>query len=623
MPRVARSFGLAASLVATAAGCASTRSAAGERATTRYTLHAASPDRWVETSLHRLTLRDKVAQMVWPTLWGDYVAADAEPWRRLEHYVREDHVGGFTVSVGSPTEIAAKLDALQRASTLPLLVGADLEAGAGFRARGGYYLPAATELGGATLLPPNMGLGAAALGGDSLLAYEAGRLTAREGRALGVHLAYAPVLDVNNNPGNPVINTRSYGEDPRLVAQLGAAFVRGLQDGGMIATAKHFPGHGDTDVNSHLALPTVGASRARLDSVELPPFRAAVAAGVGAVMSFHGAVPALDSSGAPGTLSPRVLTGLLRQELGFQGLVFTDAMDMRGVLDKYGAVEAAKRAVAAGADVLIQPDSVGQTIDAIVAGVREGRYTEARIDASVRRILAAKRALALDRDRLVPLDSLPLVVGDTAHEAFARRAAERAMTLVRDSLGAVPMGRLAPGARVLAITVARRSDLAAGTVFDRTLAERFPALRRELLVADPPSSGGSTPDAVARLLRTADSADVTVVSVYAAQSWDSPSARAPRAVLDLVRQLAERGNRPVVVAFGNPYLLQDVPQAPAYLVAWGGSPLAQRAAATALLGRAPITGRLPITIPGAAPLGAGITRPALPASATSAAPIGH
>lgn len=624
MPRLARSIGLASSLVVSAAGCASTRSATGEGAAPRYTLHAASPDPWVESTLARLSLRDKVAQMVWPTLWGDFVAADAEPWRRLERYVREDHVGGFTVSVGSPTEIAAKLDALQRASTLPLLVGADFEAGAGFRARGGYYLPAATDLGGATLLPPNMGLGAAALGGDSSLTYEAGRLTAQEGRALGVHLAYAPVLDVNNNPANPVINTRSYGEDPRLVARLGAAFVRGLQDGGMIATAKHFPGHGDTDVNSHLALPVVGASRARLDSVELVPFRAAVAAGAGAVMTFHGAVPALDSTGVPGTLSPPVLTGLLRQQLGFHGLVISDAMDMRGVLDKYGAVEATKRAVAAGADVLIQPDSVGQTIDAIVAGIREGRYTEARIDASVRRILAAKRALGLDRRRLVPLDSLRYAVGDSAHEAFARRAAERAVTLVRDSLGAVPMGRLNPGARVLSITVARRSDLAAGTTFDRTLGERFPALRRELLVAEPPSAGGSAAADVARLLQTADSADVTVVSVYAAQSWDSPNAGAPRAVLDLVRQLAARGNRPVVVAFGNPYLLQDVPQAPAYLVAWGGSALAQRAAASALLGRAAITGRLPITIPGAAPSGTGLSRPALPlSSATSAAPTGH
>ena len=587
-----------------------------------------APDtRWVESTLRRLTLRDKVAQMVWPTLLGDYMAADDPRWRRLEGYVAEDHVGGFTISVGSPSEIAARLDALQRLAPVPLLVGADLEAGAGMRARGGYYLPSAIDLGGGTLLPPNMGIAAAALGmdaagergADSLLAYEAGRVTAREGRALGVHLAYAPVLDVNNNPANPVINTRSYGEDPRLVARLGAAFVRGLQAHGMIATAKHFPGHGDTDVNSHLALPVVGASRARLDSVELPPFRAAIAASAGAVMTFHGAVPALDSSGAPGTLSRAVLTDLLRGRLGFRGLIISDAMDMRGVLDRYGAAEAAKRAVAAGADVLIQPDSVRPMIDAVLAGVAEGRYTEARIDSSVRRILAAKRSLGLDRRPRVALDAIRATVGDTAHEALARRVAARAVTLVRDSLGALPLGRLAPGARVLSVTVARRGDLAAGTALDRALGERFPALRRETVLADPPSAGGSSPADLERVLRAADSADVTVVGVYAAQSWDSPSARAPRAVLDLVRQLVERGRRPVVVAFGNPYLLQDVPRVPAYLVAWGGTTLAQRAAADALLGRAAIGGRLPITIPGAAAYGAGLTRPALQPAAGAAA----
>jgi beta-N-acetylhexosaminidase len=558
--------------------------------------------------------------MVWPTLWGDYTAADAPQWRQLERYVADEGVGGFTVSVGSPTEIAARLDALQRLAPIPLLIGADLEAGAGFRARGGWFLPAGTELGGATLLPPNMGLGAAALGMDASgggatadsMAYEAGRATARQGRALGIQLAYAPVLDVNNNPGNPVINTRSYGEDPRLVARLGAAFVRGLQANGMIATAKHFPGHGDTDVNSHLALPSVGASRARLDSVELVPFRAAVNAGVGAVMTFHGAVPALDPSGVPATLSPTVLTGLLRRDMGFRGLVISDAMDMRGVLDTYGAAEAAKRAVAAGADVLIQPENVSATIDAVLAGIAEGRYTEARVDSSVRRILAAKQSLGLDRRPAMNLDALRATVGDSADEALARRAAASAITLVRDSLGAVPIGRLNPAARVLSVTVARRADVAAGAAFDRALGERFPALRREVVLADPPSAGGTLTSGLARVLQAADSADVTVVSVYAAQSWDSPSARAPRAVLDLVRQLAERGARPIVVAFGNPYLLQDVTQAPASVVAWGGSTLAQRAAADALLGRAPITGRLPITIPGAASLGAGLTREALP-----------
>ena len=245
------------------------------------------------------------------------------------------------ISVGSPTEVAAKLNAFQSMSKVPLLFGADLEAGAGFRARGGYFVPNAIDLGGAIVFPPEMAIGAT---GDTTLAYEQGRLTALEGRALGIHIAYAPVLDVNNNPDNPVINTRSYGEDPELVARMGVAFIHGLQDHGMIATGKHFPGHGDTGTNSHLALPVVTASRSRLDTVELVPFRAAIKGGVGAIMSFHGVMPALDSSNVPGTLSPKVLTGLLRGEMGFKGIIISDAMDMRGVLDQFGAAEAAKRA---------------------------------------------------------------------------------------------------------------------------------------------------------------------------------------------------------------------------------------------------------------------------------------
>src|SRR5919205_2881594 len=262
--------------------------------------------------MRSMTLRERVAQLVWPSVFGDYVSGDSPQWRRLTQYVQQQKVGGFTISVGSPTEVAAKLNALQSMSKVPLLFGADLEAGAGFRARGGYFVPNAIDLGGAVVFPPEMGLGATR---DTTLAYEQGRLTALEGRALGIHIAYAPVLDVNNNPANPVINTRSYSGDPQLAARLGAAFVRGLQEHGMVATGKHFPGHGDTGVNSHLALPVVSASRARLDTVELVPFRSAIGAGLGAMITFHGSMPALDSTGAPGTLSPRVLSGLLRGEL--------------------------------------------------------------------------------------------------------------------------------------------------------------------------------------------------------------------------------------------------------------------------------------------------------------------
>ena len=317
--------------------------------------------RWADSVLATLSVRDKAAQMVWPWVLGDYTPDDDANFRRLQGLIRDQHLGGLIISVGSPTEIAAKLNALQGVSALPLLVGADLETGAAFRARGGYFLPNGIDLGGATSFPYEMGIGATR---DSALAYAMGRATALEGRALGIHMAFAPVVDVNNNPKNPVISLRSFGENPQLVATLGAALIRGIQENGMLATAKHFPGHGDTEQNSHLELARVDASRARIDSVELVPFRAAVNAGVRGVMTFHGLVPALDTSSLPATLNPHIMTDLLRGDLGFQGLVITDALDMNGVLGKMTMGEVTQRAVVAGADVLLMPTDNVAAIDA-------------------------------------------------------------------------------------------------------------------------------------------------------------------------------------------------------------------------------------------------------------------
>lgn len=555
--------------------------------------------RWTDSVLASLTLREKAAQIVWPSVFGDYVSGDSPQWRKLSEYVERDKVGGFTISVGSPTEMAAKLNGLQSMSKIPLLFGADLEAGAGFRARGGYFVPNAIDLGGAIVFPPEMAVGATR---DTTLAYEQGRLTAIEGRALGIHIAYAPVLDVNNNPDNPVINTRSFGEDPALDARLGVAFIHGLQDHGMIATGKHFPGHGDTGVNSHLALPIVTVSRSRLDTVELVPFRAAVNGGVGAIMSFHGAMPALDSSNVPGTLSSKVITGLLRGEMGFRGIIISDAMDMRGVLDKYGADEATKRAISAGIDVLIQPLDVSQAISAVVAGVTEGRYTEARLDSSVRRVLETKRRLGLAQSKLVDLNALRFLVGDSSNAQIARTVAERSITLVKDSLRQVPIA--AKNARVLSITLARRADLGAGNAFNAELLGSLPNLRTEFMATE------DAPLNFPRLIAAADSADITIVGSYVGQNWDAVTASAPQAFANFVQALIQRGRKPIVVAFGNPYLLQQLPWVSAYLVAWGGFPVSQVAAARALLGESAISGHLPITIPPYAVRGTGIQRAA-------------
>lgn len=544
---------------------------------------------WADCVLAGMSLREKAAQMVWPQVFGDYVAADAPQWRKITGWITQQHVGGIIMSVGSPLEIAAKLNTLQRMSDLPLLVGGDLEFGAGYRARGGYFLPNGIDLGGAVLFPPEMAIGATR---DTMLAYEQGRITAIEGRALGFHIDFSPILDVNNNPANPVISTRSFGEDPALVARMGTAFIRGVQEHGMIATGKHFPGHGDTGTNSHLALPVVRVSRARLDSVELVPFNAAVKANVGAIMTFHGSMPALDSSGAPGTLSHNVLTSLLRGELHFQGLVVSDAMDMGGVLATYGAVNAAQMAVAAGADVLLQPQDVATTVDAVVAGVSSGRYTEARLDESVRRILATKTRLGLRTRRLVDLDSARAIVGDSANAAVARTAAERSITLVRDSAHQLPLSRLNHGARILSVTFAHRADLGAGVTFDAEMRKTFPALRSEYVNAD-----DERPDFF-RLLSIADSADVIFVSSYVAHSSTVATIDAPRPFVDFIEELQRRKEHPIVMAFGNPYFLQQIPDVSAYVVAWGGFPVSQGAAARAVLGQIPMSGRLPITIPG-------------------------
>ena len=555
---------------------------------------------WTDSVLASMTLRQKVAQMVWPFMLGDYTPTTTSAWRHLERLVTEERVGGFIVSVGSPLDIATKTNTLQRLSSIPLLFSADFETGAGFRVRGGYFVPNAIDLGGATVFPLQMALGAAR---DSALAYDVGRVTAREGRALGVHVSFGPVLDVNNNPANPVIGARSFSEDARLTARLGAALVRGVQDHGMMATAKHFPGHGDTETNSHLTLSTVTASRARLDSVELVPFRAAIEAGVGAIMTYHGILPALDSSGVPATLSTRVLTGLLRDSLSYGGVVITDAMDMVGVLRQFGAAEAARRAVAAGADVLLMPSDVPGAIDAVVAGVSDGRYPESRIDASVRRLLELKRRFGLDRSRFVHLDSVRVIVGDTAHLAVAARVAERGLVLVKDSLRSVPLANNR-AARVLSITFARRTDLGAGVGFNGEIRRAFDSLRAEFM-----SSDDAAPN-FERLLRLTDSSDVVVVGSYVNISSMTATAGAPRAFLEFIAQLRARNARVVLVSFGTPYLLQQAPSVATYMIAWGPSQVSQQAAARALLGSTAITGTLPISLPPFASLGAGEQRAA-------------
>ena len=582
----------------------------------------AADARWADSVLATLSLRQKAAQMVWVWTLGDFTATDMPGFLSIERQVRDLELGGVIVSVGGPLDIASKVNALQRAATLPLLVGADLETGAAFRARGGWFLPNAIELGGATSFPYQMGIGASR---DTALAYEMGRVTAIEGRAMGIHMAFAPVLDVNNNPKNPVIAARSFGEDPALVARMGASLVRGIQEHGMLATGKHFPGHGDTEQNSHLELSRVDGSRARLDSIELRPFRAAIAAGVRGMMTFHGDLPALDSTHTAATLSAKVMTDLLRTEMGFDGLLVTDALDMNGVLGNMTMAEATQRAVVAGNDVLLMPSDAKVSIQAVVDGVAAGRFTEARINASVRKLLMAKHEFGLHRERTVNVEAVRTRVGVVANQAPARRAAEKAITLVRDSLALVPF-RLPSASRVVSITVTPRVDLSAGRSFDAELKSAYPGLLSLTLspeiVADNTAgaaAGGTgtyainpdpvlLPASVENALAIARGADLVIVSSYIGASTNTASIVPTGGVPELLNGLRAAGTKVVLVSFNNPYLQLGLPVTEAHLIAWSPWTPSQRAAARALLGKAPITGQLPITLPGVAPFGAGLRR---------------
>ena len=559
----------------------------------------APPSRWVTQTLAGLSLRDKIAQMMLPWTLGEDAAEGTEPFERLATWVGTDHVGGVIIGNGTPRAYAAKLNVMQRRAKVPLLVVTDLESGPGMRLISDPDLPRLLGATGGTDFPPVMGLGAAR--SDSL-AFAVGRVIGIEARAVGVGLTLSPVLDVNSNPANPIINTRSFGERPDDVGRLAAAYVRGIHAGGLLAAGKHFPGHGDTHTDSHVDLPSVSASRARLDSVDLKPFRAAIAGGIDGVLVGHISVPALEPDGSPGSMSPRVSTALLREEMGFRGLVVTDAMNMGGLTRRYSEDEAAVRAIEAGADLLLQPPHPRQAIDAVERAVRAGRLTEARIDVSVRRILMAKDRLRLPHGAVVDPRAIGRIVASPEHVALAEQVAQRVITLVRDERNLVPLA--ADARRILAITYTDAGSRSAGRAFDAALAaggRQVSSVR-----VDP----RTTPGEYAALRRRADSVDVVVVSAYVSPHEYKGTVSATGGFGAFVEAMAGARVPVVAVSFGSPYLLSDFPSVPAYVLAWGGCAVCQHAAARALLGTAPIGGRLPVSLPPRYPAGAGIDRAA-------------
>ena len=573
--------------------------------------------RWVEETLDRLTLDEKVGQLVTPSFRSVYISSDSAVYDDLTTLVREHRVGGVHVfgarrerpdvllnptysrtTLGQPLAAASLLNRLQAAAAIPLLVTADFETGVGFR------------MAGATNFPRAMAFGAA---GDPRLAFEAGRITAVEARAIGVHVNFAPVVDVNNNPRNPVINTRSFGEDPATVSRLAAAYVEGLAAGGMLAVVKHFPGHGDTDVDSHLALPVIRHSQQRLESIELPPFRAGIAAGAGGVMTAHVALPALDPDARrPATFSARVATALLRDQLGFDGLVFTDSMRMRAITRLLPPAAAAARAVAAGHDVVLHAPDDRAALAGVRAAVADGTISTARLDRSVRRVLEAKARLGLHRGARVDLDALPAIVGTRAHQAVAREVSERSITLVRDAPGDVPL-RTARDGTILYLSVL---DYPSGWGIGAPSRFVIPALRERWPRVTAIELSDRTPLSDVELVReTAARYDAIVAGVFVRTASFSGRMDLDDDLVAFLQDLAEeasgRGQPLVVVVFGNPYVARSLPGLPSVLLTYDYRGVSETTAVKAIAGEIPLAGRLPVTLAEELPAGHGLTRRAV------------
>jgi beta-N-acetylhexosaminidase len=570
-------------------------------------------ERWVAQTLAKLSLDDRIGQLIAPAFDSTYLPTDSDAFDRIVRVVQESHAGAViafggtepapqvmlnpaygTVVLGHPLALASTLNRLQAVAPVPLLATADFEYGAGMR------------VSGATRFPRAMAMGAA---GDEQLVAEAGRITAIEGRAMGVHVNFAPVADVNNNARNPVINTRSFGEDPARVGALVAAYVRGLQQGGMLATIKHFPGHGDTDTDSHLGLPLITHPRDRLNQLELPPFRAGLAAGAGAVMVAHIELPALESEKVPATFSRAVVTDLLRRDLAHEGLIVTDAMKMDAITRMVSPGEAAVRAVRAGVDlVLDSPDPVA-AFTALKAAVASGQIDRAQIDASVTRVLRAKARLGLHRTRVVAMESVPQAVGGRQHQAVARAIGEKSLTLLKDEGTRVPL-RLPPSASVLYLSVL---DYPSGWRIAAPSRTMVPELKQRWAATDAVEvSDRSTPNELDLVRAMAGKYDAVVAGIFVrVSSGVGRLDLAPaivRLLQDLTRATTRRGQPMAAVFFGSPYVAATVPEIPAMLLTYDFSDLAEASAVRALAGDIPIAGRLPVSIPGLFPAGHGLTR---------------
>jgi len=574
-------------------------------------------DRWAEKTLRSLSVEEKVGQVFMIWCRASFLNLESPEYLQWLDDMQRYHVGGFAVSVHvdgpfllrtEPYETAELLNRLQRESKLPLVFAADFERGV------------STRLMGTTNFPHAMAFGA---DGSLEDAQTFGRITAQEARAVGVHWNFFPDADVNSNPANPIINTRSFGEDPKQVGDLVTAYIKGAHEAGMLTTVKHFPGHGDTATDSHLGVASVNGDRAHLDSIELPPFRQAIAAGVDSVMVAHVTVPALDPDpNHVATISPAVVSDLLEKQIGFNGLIVTDALDMAGLTHLFAKDigRAAVEAFKAGNDLLLIPADLGASYEAMLKAVRSGEISKARLDHSVLKILKIKGRLGLNMSRTVDLSAIASAVGKPENIAFGQQVADAAITLVRDNGKMLPlkskgtakaglpyMSREETHNQTLAILFSDDVRTDSGRAFGREFRTRIPDAR--VIYVDPRIAAGMSDE----VLKAVDEAQTVVAAVYViptAGKVGNSVAMADATGALLQQVLDHAAEKTAVIAMGNPYLASDFPKIENYMCTFSNATVSEVAAIKALFGEIPIRGHLPVSIPNVAQRGAGIERPA-------------
>ncbi|MDE3058263.1 MAG: glycoside hydrolase family 3 C-terminal domain-containing protein [Bacteroidota bacterium] len=533
---------------------------------------------WVEQTLNKMTLDEKIGQLFMP-VHRDTAATLA--------MIRKFNIGGIWFARSEAKKIAAELNTLQQASKYPLLVSADFEKGAG------------TYVDGATDLPANMALGASR---DPSAAYRSAALTAKEARAIGVDIDFAPVLDVNNNPENPIINTRSFGENPVLVAALGTAAVKGYQENGLLATGKHFPGHGNTKTDSHAQLGAIDSSPEEFHRIELFPFKAAINnAHPSAIMSEHMWIKAIDADTVPATLSKNVMTNLLRDTLHFNGVVYTDAMVMGGISSRYSFDTAVVKAIQAGCDVILFPGDLEKGINTLKQAVQSGEISEERINESVRRILLSKTEVGLQKERLVDVEKIPSVVGTEENYREAKAIAAECITLAKDEKHLVP---LRPSQKVVVFTMTNKSGNSMQSRGLISFPDEMKAFNASTIDYRLPET--VTPDEAEKAVAAARNADVVVVSAYIKIVIASGTVDLPKEGADFLGALVKENPNVILVSFGNPYIGGTVPEIPTYICAYDNAKALQAVTAEALYGKIPFRGKLPVTISDAMRFGTGL-----------------